>query len=135
MPTANEVGQPRVATVVALARELNVQRAGSSALVLRSTRVDLQCLRERRDERRKLVDTSHRRYFGVAPCGVCSYFLIVLRDRLVSLEISLIDLPSRIRMPRILPINAMVITSVSPATKVGRVGCSPWSIFGRHHPR
>jgi hypothetical protein len=46
------------------------------------------------------------------PCGVCSHFLIVLRDRLVSLEISLIDLPSRIRMPRILPIKAMVITSV-----------------------
>jgi len=28
----------------------------------------------------------------------------------------------------------MVITSVSPARKMGRVGCSPWSIFGRHHP-
>jgi len=40
--------------------------------------------------------------------------LIVLRDRLVSLEISLIDLPSRKRMPRILPINAMVITSCLP---------------------
>ena len=38
-------------------------------------------------------------------------------------------------MPRILPIKAMVITSASPATKVGRVGCSPWSIFGRYHPR
>jgi hypothetical protein len=40
-----------------------------------------------------------------------SHFLIVLRDRLVSLEISLIDFPSRILMPRILPIKAMVITS------------------------
>jgi len=41
---------------------------------------------------------------------VLSHFLIVLRDRLVSLEISLIDFPSRILMPRILPIKAMVIT-------------------------
>jgi hypothetical protein len=34
-----------------------------------------------------------------------------LRDALVSLANSLIDLPSCIRMPRILPNNAMVITS------------------------
>ena len=39
------------------------------------------------------------------------YYFDVLRDRLVSLEISLIDFPSRILMPRILPIKAMVITS------------------------
>ena len=58
-----------------------------------------------------LVDTSRRRYFGAALCGVLSHFLIVLRDRLVSLEISLIDFPSPILMPRILPIKAMVITS------------------------
>ena len=62
-----------------------------------------------------LVDTSRRRYCGDARCGVCSHCLIVLRDRPGSLEISLIEFPSRIRMPRILPIKAMVITSVSPA--------------------
>ena len=82
-----------------------------------------------------LVAASLRRYFGANPCGVFSHFLIVLRDRLVSLEISLIDLPSRKRMPRILPINAMVITSCLPASQRGKVGRSPWSIFSRHHPR
>ena len=42
-----------------------------------------------------LVDTSCRRYFGAAPCGVCNHFLIVLRDRLVRRRISLIVSPSR----------------------------------------
>ena len=70
-----------------------------------------------------LVDTSRRRYIGAAPCGVHSHFLTVSRDSLVNLEIPLTVLPSRMRMPPTLPINAIVITSFSGATKVGRVGC------------
>jgi hypothetical protein len=43
--------------------------------------------------------------------------LIVLRDRLVARAISLIDLPCRKRIERILPIMAMVITPSSPLHK------------------
>jgi hypothetical protein len=43
--------------------------------------------------------------------------LTVLRDRLVSLAISLIDLPCLNRIERILLINAMVITPRSPLHK------------------
>ena len=65
--------------------------------------------------------------------GAFSHFLIVLRDRLVRLAISLIDLPSRSRSARILPFKAMVITFKSPATKSSRVGLSPWSVLNRHY--
>jgi hypothetical protein len=51
---ADEVGQPRIATFVALARELHMQCAGGSALVLGSACVDFQRLRERHHERRQL---------------------------------------------------------------------------------
>ena len=60
-----------------------------------------------------LVGISRRRYFGSAPCGAFSHFLIVLRDRLVSRAISLIDFPCRKCIERILPIMAMVITPLS----------------------
>jgi hypothetical protein len=63
------------------------------------------------------VGISRRRYFGSAPCGAFSHLLIVLRDRLVSLAISLIDFPCRKRIARILPIMAMVITPSSPLPK------------------
>jgi hypothetical protein len=38
-----------------------------------------------------------RRYRGSAPCGAFNHFLIVFRDRLVSLAISLIDGSSSLR--------------------------------------
>jgi len=68
------------------------------------------------------VATSLRRYFGCVPGAARSHRLIVLRDKLVSLAISLIDFLSRKYMPRILPIKAMVITLCSPAAKPSRVG-------------
>jgi hypothetical protein len=58
-----------------------------------------------------------RRYRGSAPCGAFNHFLIVFRDRLVSLAISLIDLPCLNRIDRILLINPMVITPCSPLHK------------------
>jgi hypothetical protein len=61
-----------------------------------------------------LPGTPRRRYFGAAPALALSHFLIVLRDRLVSLAISLIDLPSRKCIARTLPSKAMVITSRIP---------------------
>jgi hypothetical protein len=57
-----------------------------------------------------LPGDASRRYFGAASAGAFSHFLIVLRDRLVRLAISLIDLPSRWCSARILPFKAMVIT-------------------------
>jgi hypothetical protein len=45
--------------------------------------------------------------------GAFSHFLIVFRDRLVSLAISLIDVPCLNRIDRILLINPMVMTPCS----------------------
>ena len=59
-----------------------------------------------------------RRYFGAASAGAFNHFLIVLRDRLVRLAISLIDLPSRWYSARILPFKAMVITVRNPCHKL-----------------
>ena len=83
-------------------------------------RVGFQRLLQRRHERRELGRPFASLIPGLRPWGAFSHFLIVLRDRLVSLAISLIDFPSRKCIPRILPIKAMVITS-TPCHKIGQV--------------
>ncbi|WP_375214481.1 hypothetical protein, partial [Aquabacterium sp.] len=71
-----------------------------------------------------MVDVAARRYFGAASAGSFNHFLIVLRDRLVRLAISLIYFPSRRCIARILPFMAMVITLHTPAAKSSRLGLS-----------
>ena len=99
----DEIGQPCVLTRVALRFELGVQRTAvrrsrrgrwasvSSALVNAAANGV------------SLVVASLRRYFGCVPGAALSHRLIVLRDKLLSLAISLIDFLSRKYMPRILP--------------------------------
>ncbi len=57
------------------------------------------------------------RYLGSAPSADLSHFLMVLRVRLVRLEISLMEQCSRKNMRRILAYMTMVITSFTPAYK------------------
>jgi hypothetical protein len=59
-------------------------------------------------------------YFGTASPGSFSYFLTVVRDSPVRLDISLLESSSRSFMRLTLPSISMVITFLTPAEKCSR---------------
>ena len=132
-PGADEAGQTAVPAVVALGLQLNQQgpavRRSSRGLCASAFNAYVSVA----TNGASLPGDASRRYFDAASAGALSRFLIVLRDRLVRLAISLIDFPSRWCSTRSLPLRAMVITVQIPCHKLQQSRCSPWSVFSRHY--
>ncbi len=134
-PRPDEVGHPRVATLIARAPDLGVQRFGRAPLVFGPPRVGLQRLPERVVERRELVGLLS------APVLRWAVHLAVqpLRNRVAREPCHARNLALRFVLPGMqMPDPANHVHGdhswSSAAQKSSRVGRSPGSVLGRHYP-
>ena len=136
MPTvARTIGCARTGTLWEGRYELARQDPQRASIPLGPMRIGLLCWRSSATYGSSLVFPGGRTYFNSSRSGSLSHFLIVLRDRLVRLAISLIGVFSRKCIRRTLAYMLMVITSSSCWSNTQQVRLSTLVNSERENPR